>query len=188
MMNQRQAVAAAVRSVVEVDPKIPVLDYITKDQLKLVHAKVADLFIRGEVDLKGNRTNAWIIKYVPSLVNNWLRKDLDLNGGKPYEAKNPGSRQGSGDETLKAMKMLLNITTNESDRKAIEEEIAKRQAAIKPAPKMPDFSKLPASLLERLGIEIVPASEASEDDEVLATTTAPESTERSIHPVVRKAE
>jgi hypothetical protein len=71
--------------------------------------------------------------YVSGLQSNWLRKDKRLNGGVQYTAKNPGSRAGSTDPQIKAMRLLLQTKSEESERKEIQSFIDKRLAEIKPA-------------------------------------------------------
>ena len=53
--------------------------------------------------------------YASGLVNNWFRKDIRLNGGMKYEVKNPGSRQGAGDQQLKALKTLRDMKAGDAE-------------------------------------------------------------------------
>ena len=74
-------------------------------------------------------------KYVSGLVNNWVRKNKEFNCGNTYAAKNPGSRAGSTDPQMKALKTLLS-QLGEDDATAIAEvksAIEARKAEIKPA-------------------------------------------------------
>ena len=82
---------------------------------------------------------------MPGLVNNWLRKDGRLNGGVKYTAKNPGSRSGSGDEAIRAMKTLLSVTTDASAKLEIQAAIEARQAELKPKVEV-NVAALPESL------------------------------------------
>jgi hypothetical protein len=149
-MNQKDAVFQAVYAVIsngneehEIHGKVE----LSKDQKKQVHTLLIAEFLAGRVEFRGTMNEEVAKDYVPGLVNNWLRKDKRLNGGEKYVPKNPGSRQGSGDEALKMMRSLLKITTDPEDRKAIEKEIAAREAVVKAA-KQPviDPAKLPESL------------------------------------------
>ena len=96
--------------------------------------------------------------YTRGLMNNWFRKDKRLNGGTKYEAKNPGSRAGAGDEQLKALKLLRQIKTDDAEAvAAIDQAIANRLAEIKPATKHVELTEeqldqLPANLRSQLGI------------------------------------
>jgi hypothetical protein len=87
-------------------------------------------------------------EYVSGLLNNWMRKDERLNGGVKYTAKNPGSRSGQGDATLKAMRALLQTPDLTEDDKAeinleIDAHLAKITETKKPAI---NWDALPADL------------------------------------------
>lgn len=103
-----------------------------KDQLKQIHDLVVGMFMLGVTQHSKSNDEVTIRKYVPGLVNNWLRKDKRLNGGSTYVAKNPGSRSGSGDESIKAMKTLLSITADPAAKAEIQKAIEARQAELKP--------------------------------------------------------
>jgi hypothetical protein len=95
--------------------------------------------VKSDSDLKG---------YVSGLTSNWLRKDGRLNGGVKYEAKNPGSRAGSADPQLKAMRTLLSTLTTPEEKAEVQSYIDARIAeiaAVKQAT-IVDFSALPADL------------------------------------------
>jgi hypothetical protein len=83
--------------------------------------------------------------YVSGLISNWLRKDGRLNGGTQYVPKRPGSRAGTGDESLKAMKMLLSTTTDRNERAEIQRAIDQRLAELKPKRDI-NYDALPESL------------------------------------------
>jgi hypothetical protein len=117
----------------------------TKEQLTAIHESVLAMFQGGLTVHSKNPTVEQLNKYIPGLVNNWLRKDQRLNGGTTYVPKNPGSRSGSGDEAIKAMKTLLSITSDEDAKQAIQLEIDKRLSELKPKATV-DVSKLPESL------------------------------------------
>jgi uncharacterized protein with PIN domain len=168
MMSQREAVYAAVVAVLGREPKgEKVQDILTSDQLKQVHAIVVQAFVDRKVELKDSatkpRTTEYITKYVPGLVNNWLRKDINLNGGAKYEAKRPGSRTGSGDEMLQAMRSLLAITKDADAKASIEREIEARKAQLEAAKVKPiNVAHLPESLrslAERIAPTVRKASE-----------------------------
>lgn len=146
-MNQKDAVYEAVVTVLggEIKGKVE----LKEAELKQVHQLVILSFLAGDVELKNaeQRDETYIRKYVPGLVNNWLRKDKRLNGDVDYVAKNPGSRAGSGDETLRAMKALLATVPDAETKALIKQEIAAREAQLAEAkkPKL-DVSKLPEHL------------------------------------------
>lgn len=142
-MTQGEAVYNAVVEILGEKPTGKV--ELTDAQLAQVEQRVFLSFKTGETVHSKNPSDEALNKYIPGLVNNWLRKDLRLNGGTPYTAKNPGSRSGSGDEAIKAMKTLLSMTTDLDAREAIQTEIDKRLAEIKPKAQL-DIEKLPESL------------------------------------------
>lgn len=93
-------------------------------------------FTNGTVELSAEAaakydTEAKLKSYTQGLVSNWLRKDVRLNGGSKYETKNPGSRAGSGDDTVKALRALRSTLTNADQIAEVEMEIAARIAAFK---------------------------------------------------------
>ncbi len=114
-------------------------------ELESIYALVLQSFKSGETVHSKNPTEAQLIKYIPGLVNNWLRKDTRLNGGTQYVTKNPGSRAGSGDEAIKAMRTLLSLTDEPAARAQIQQEIDKRVAELKPKKEL-NVEALPESL------------------------------------------
>lgn len=107
-MTQGEAVYSAVIQVVG-EPNGKVLDYITDEETKQVEAVVFSMFKSGECSHSKNPDDVALMKYIPGLVNNWLRKDLRLNGGSEYVPKRPGSRTNSGDKELSNLKNLLKL-------------------------------------------------------------------------------
>lgn len=77
--------------------------------------------VLSDVDLKG---------YVSGLQSNWIRKDKRLNGGVSYTTKNPGSRVGSADPQLKAMRLLLSTLSSEEEKSEVQSAIDARVAEI----------------------------------------------------------
>ena len=110
-----------------------VLDTISEAQTKQVHEVVFQMFKEGTTTHSRNPSDEELRKYIPGLVNNWMRKDLRLNGGTKYEAKNPGSRAGSGDAALKNMKLLLETVSEPVARAAIQKEIDQRKEQLSAA-------------------------------------------------------
>jgi hypothetical protein len=117
----------------------------TEAQLKQIHEMVVGMFLSGVTVHSKDPDEAQLRKYVPGLTNNWLRKDKRLNGGTKYVAKNPGSRSGSGDESIKAMRTLLSITTDANAKAEIQKAIEVRQAELKPKVEV-NVDALPESL------------------------------------------
>ena len=104
----------------------------TTEQRKLINGILVESFMAGQVDIKREFDADYIKDYVPGLVTNWLNKDKRLNGGVKYEAKNPGSRAGSADPQVAAMRALMAIKTDPSERAEIQAFIDKRLAELKP--------------------------------------------------------
>lgn len=129
----------------------------TKDQRAMINTILIESFNKGEISLeRTDYTEAEMKAYVSGLVSNWLRKDDRLNGGGKYVPKNPGSRAGSTDPELKAMRGLLATMGSEytdEDRaevQALIDEKVKAIAATKQA-KAVNFDALPASLKAKFG-------------------------------------
>ena len=158
MLSQKEAVFNAVINVMgdhegEYTP--------SKDERNSIISIVTESFMAGEVsfseEAQAKYDSADKVKtYVGGLVNNWLRKDKRLNGGIKYQAKNPGSRAGMGDPTVKALKGLLKTELTDEQRVRIESELETRLAelrAIKNKIEI-DFGALPEGLAEELGLDI----------------------------------
>ena len=112
-----------------------------------INAILFEGFRNGSIQLEREFNDTELKAYVSGLQSNWLRKDTRLNGGTKYSAKNPGTRQGSGDAQLKAMRALLSTLTEESDKIEVQKHIDSRLAEIakSKAPTI-DFSVLPSDL------------------------------------------
>lgn len=144
-MTQREAVFQAISNVMgEQD----VAYNPTKEQRAQVNAILFQGFKEGKIAYDGDLPVDAVLKtYVSGLQSNWLRKDKRLNGGVQYVAKNPGSRTGSTDAGVKAMRVLLATKTDPTDRAEIQSFIDKRLAEIKPTKKVElDVNSLPEGL------------------------------------------
>ena len=168
-MKQNEAVYSATMSVLE-DNDIQFEDgdnintLITPDMRQDVIGIVMEGFKTGKVDFKDTPANkeklandTKLKEYVSGLVSNWYRKDLRLNGGEKYAAKNPGSRAGQGDDQLKAMRALSKQYKGvDEDRYAtIETAIATRVEQIraeKAKQVQVNIDVLPADLVKSLGL------------------------------------
>ena len=160
MKSQREATVNAILSVLsdrgvnyELGGTTSVISVLTADDKKKVQTILAAGFNKGEIQLSteaqakyvGN--TAEMNKYVSGLINNWVRKFSDFNGGDKYTPKNPGSRQGTSDEQVKEMRKLLKVTENAEAKTAIEAAISARLSEIKPASKVEiNIDALPESL------------------------------------------
>ena len=151
-MSQKEAVFQAVCNVTGFDGEGTVA--ISKEQRAQVNAILFEGVRSGAIQCETEYTDSDLKTYVSGLQSNWLRKDKRLNGGVKYEAKNPGSRAGSTDATLKAMRALIQQPGLTDDDKAeIQMHIDERVAQINATKvaKTVDFSALPADLAAKFG-------------------------------------
>ena len=146
MMNQKEAVFVAVCSVTGFTGEG--ICSPTREQRAQVNAILFEGFRSGKIQLDREFNDTELKSYVSGLQSNWLRKDKRLNGGINYTAKNPGSRQGSGDAQVKALKALLStLEPGTSDYNEVKTALDERVAHIaKPKTPTIDFSALPADL------------------------------------------
>lgn len=150
-MSQKEAVFQAVCNVTGHTGEGQVS--ISKEQRAQVNAILFEGFRSGAIELDREYTDSDLKSYVSGLQSNWLRKDKRLNGGTQYVAKNPGSRAGSTDPQLKAMRALLSTLTDESERAEVQGYIDAKVAEINATKqaKSVDFSALPADLAAKFG-------------------------------------
>lgn len=145
-MSQKEAVFQAVSKVkgtVEFSEAVE----MSREERGLVNQILFEGFRSGVVELESEFTDSALKAYVSGLQSNWLRKDKRLNGGVAYVAKNPGSRAGSGDAQLKALRALMSTLTEESDRAEVQSHIDARIAEIsKSKAAALDLSALPEDL------------------------------------------
>lgn len=130
-MSQKEAVFSAVTNVCGAQDGAynP-----TKEERASVNQILFEGFTNGTIEYSGALPETAKLKgYVSGLQSNWLRKDPRLNGNTKYVAKNPGSRAGSTDPQIKAMRVLLSTQEDPTKRSEIEAFISKRLAEIKPS-------------------------------------------------------
>ena len=129
-MTQKEAVFQAVNNVCgAVDGAYAP----SKEERAQINSILFEGFRSGKIELEKEYDDSGLKAYVSGLQSNWLRKDKRLNGGTQYVAKNPGSRAGSTDPQVKAMRLLLGTKTDAAERAEIQAFIDKRVAEIKPA-------------------------------------------------------
>src|SRR5277367_6337821 len=159
-VSQRSAVFSAICSVleahnIEYHKGMNVKSVIDKGMKAEVNEILCAGFEAGEIDLSTTYpTKAELKAYTSGLISNWLRKDPELNGGTKYVPANPGSRVGSTDPQMKALKILLGQTTDEADRAEIQGFIDARTTELnagKVKTKQVDFSVLPDELKAKFG-------------------------------------
>lgn len=167
-ISQREAVFQAVKNAfaeagIEFKEGMNCDAVMTEQMHKAVTAELIEGFTQGVTFLKETAANqaklsnpAEMSKYVSGLKSNWLRKDVRLNGGVDYEPKNPGSRAGSSDPQLKALKQLAVKFKGTPKADEIAKHIAVRTAQItaEKAKKVTvDISVLSPELRKSLGLE-----------------------------------
>jgi hypothetical protein len=168
-MKQREAVYAAVKNVfadagVSFEDGQNANELMTEELRKSVHSIVIESFKTGTVEFKETNSNqekltdaSKLNSYVSGLISNWLRKDRRLNGNVSYTAKNPGSRVGSTDPQIKALRQLWKQFSGKDEAKAAEikicldKRIAEVQVTKAKAIKI-DTTVLPEDLIKSLGI------------------------------------
>jgi hypothetical protein len=144
-MNQRQATVTVLMSILsergvsyELNGETPISAVLTKSDKDQAVALISKGFLAGQIDMSQEGKDKYfgdekeLKKYVVGLVNNWVRKATEFNGSIKYEIKNKGSRTGSGDEQIKALKELLKQTTDSEVRAEIQAAINDRTEEIKP--------------------------------------------------------
>lgn len=134
-LSQKEAVYNAVTSVlsennISVSEGTDVSTLMTRELRSQVNQVLFEGFRSGSVELDREFNDSDLKAYVSGLQSNWLRKDKRLNGGAKYSAKNPGSRIGSSDPQLKAMRALLTTLSSESDRAEVQSAIDTRVSEI----------------------------------------------------------
>jgi hypothetical protein len=155
MMNQKEAVYAAITNVLEnaghsVAEGVDVAPMMSKELRAQVNQILFEGFRSGGIELAKEFSDSDLKAYVSGLQSNWIRKDKRLNGGTQYVTKSPGSRAGAGDSQLKNMKALLRtLEVGTPDHTEVQGYITARIAEIastKVAKVTVDFSSLPEAL------------------------------------------
>lgn len=108
---------------------------LTREQKATVVAIVTEGILNGQVAFSDqakakydNQTK--IMSYVNGMVDNHLNKDKRLNGGEKHQIKNPGSRAGSTDPQVKALRQLLTIAPTAEEKAEIQGYLNDRLAEI----------------------------------------------------------
>lgn len=145
-MTQKEAVFTAVKNVTGFNGDGVCTP--SKEQRSQINQILFEGFRSHKIELDREYDDSELKAYVSGLTSNWLRKDKRLNGGVNYVAKNPGSRAGSGDASLKAMRALMSTLTSPEDKAEVQKHIDARIAEIGATKtvKVIDYSALPADL------------------------------------------
>lgn len=164
-VNQKEGVFAAVMNVLDAagiafTEGMIVKNSMTKELRAQVNAILFEGFRTDGIEMEGEKTDSDLKQYVSGLQSNWLNKDKRLNGGVIYAAKNPGSRTGSTDGQVKALRALLAQTTDESEKIEIQGYLDARLETIgiaKAKTVTVNFQDLPEAL--RVKYEVAESSE-----------------------------
>lgn len=157
-IKQSQAVISAVTQVlsengVTFEAGQDARELLTSDMRKSVHQIVLAGFNDGSIEMKKVKDAKAMSSYVSGLITNWLNKSKVLNGGNKYVAKNPGTRTGSSDPELKALRALLSQQDSDESRAEIQSAIDSRVATLNPTKTTPvDFSALPEHLKNKFAV------------------------------------
>lgn len=145
MIKQGEAVFQAVSQTFDSSDAVPETSAWTEAQKESVYGALFQMFKTGVTSHSKSPDDAQLLKYIPGLVNNWVRKDPRMNGGTKYVTKNPGSRQGSGDEMVKNLKILLSTIDDPKHRAEVESALTTRLSQLKPKTVI-DVTKIPENL------------------------------------------
>jgi hypothetical protein len=150
--TQKEAVFTAVVNVLAQEG-ISIVEGQAVAMTKELRAQVNNILFEGfrneTIELDKVFSDSELKGYVSGLQSNWLRKDKRLNGGIQYIAKNPGSRAGSGDPALKAMRTLMSTLASAEDKAEVQTHIDARLSEIQASKAKTvtiDYSVLPADL------------------------------------------
>jgi hypothetical protein len=155
--TQKEAVFSAITNVlsengITVEEGTNVGPLMTRELRSQVNQILVEGFRNGTIELDREFNDSDLKAYVSGLQSNWIRKDKRLNGNVSYVAKNPGSRAGSGDPQLKAMRALLSTLTTEEEKAEVQSYIdarVKEIGASKAKTVSIDFSALPSDLASK---------------------------------------
>lgn len=134
-LNQKEAVFNAVNQVlteanITVEAGTDFKSVMTKELRAQVNQILFEGFRSNTIELDGEKTDSELKSYVSGLQSNWLNKDKRLNGGVQYVAKNPGSRAGSTDPQIKALKALIATKTDADEIAEIQSYIDERMKVV----------------------------------------------------------
>jgi len=166
-VNQKTATCNALLSVLadrgveyELNGETPIKSVLTADDKSKARDILFAMFKEGQITYKPEfeakvNDDSALKSYINGLVNNWIRKNKEFNGGVVYKPKNPGSRAGSTDSKVKEMRKLLSVTTDPEAKTAIQNAINARLAEISAEKNKVeiDYDKINPELLAQLGIK-----------------------------------
>lgn len=106
-------------------------DVLTSEDLTKIKSIVFEGFKTGSINMTDKSKDKYsdeteLKGYVSGVVGNWIKKYPEFNKGEPYVPKNKGSRAGSGDEQIRALRNLKKTVTDTQVLAEIDESIAAR--------------------------------------------------------------
>lgn len=133
--SQKDAVYNAVTTVltennISIADGTDVSTVMTRELRAQVNQVLFEGFRSGSIQMDREYSDSELKGYVSGLQSNWLRKDKRLNGGAKYSAKNPGSRVGASDPSLKAMRTLITQLSTDADKAEVQAAIDARVSEI----------------------------------------------------------
>lgn len=151
MMNQRTATVQTVLNILadrgvvfELNGSVAIKSVLNSDDKGKILDEMCAMYVRGEYIITTEPKGAELRKYVSGLINNWITKAPEFNGGKKHEIKNPGSRAGASNPEVKNMRLLLDQVSDPETKALIQAEIDKKTQPKEKA--TIDASFLPESL------------------------------------------
>ena len=154
MMKQKDATISTVLNVLadrgvvyEMNGPVILKTIFSPDDRTKAIDELCAMYTRGEYEITTKPSEAELRKYVSGLLTNWVSKYDGFNSGVKHAIKNPGSKAGQGNATVKALRAMLESDKYESARAdiqvALDLELAKTR--VKTEAKI-DASFLPESL------------------------------------------
>lgn len=133
MMNQRTAAVQTVLNILadrgvvyELNGVQTVKSFLNADDKTKIIDEMCAMYVRGEYIITTEPKGAELRKYVSGLINNWITKAPEFNGGNKHVIKNPGSRAGASNPEVKNMRLLLDQVSDPETKALIQAEIDAR--------------------------------------------------------------
>jgi hypothetical protein len=148
MFNQRSATVNVLLAVLkesgieyQLNGDTPIKDVLTPQHKEKARAIICQMFVNKQVSYRPDfqakvDDPAELRKYVGGLINNWIRKAKEFNGGETYKPKNPGARAGTSDPQVRELKKLLAKVKGTAHEAKVQTAIEARLEEIRPKVKI----------------------------------------------------